>query len=650
MSNLQITGITLFSSGLGYFEHRGKVSGTEEITLPFNIDAVNDALKSLVINDPEGNPTVSYPSKETNDRALQSLSVNLKGNSLLHMLGSLKGAEIEIFAPDSIKGRIVFVERRTANANNAEIQRDFLSLHTNQDIKTICMDEISSFKFNDSKITGDLNMALDLAVKSRDEKTRNLTVKLSGKTERKVSLSYVIPAALWKVAYRLVLSQEKPFLQGWTIVDNNCDTDWENIELNLVMGKPVSFIQNLYDVHYLSRPVIPLLTEGIAEAKTYDSGSADETARHKRPAMYASMKSIDAYESDECCIEESCDYAESDSMTAGRLAETAAARSSGDHFEFTIKKPVSLGRQQSAMLPLVESDVKAEKFLVFTKSGKDQCSVSNPAICVELTNNTGMKLPAGPITVYDANTYAGDALIKFFPEDEKRLISYAEDLSVTCSFTDEAARKVSFIKINQGFMTLNVKHTYKTVYSIRNAGKEAKKIIIEHPVSYNAVLKNPASYNEKTHNLYRFTQNLPITNEFFTFTVAEEKKELENIELTDYRYSEFAEYISNNGISNEGVKNVLRSAALLNEKIREEETVYKDLQEKRKKLLEKQERTRKNLAAAGNQSIQGKEYLQRLAKEDADIDALDEKLNQAESAIEKAKSHYESYLLGVRIE
>ena len=671
MSDLQITRITLFSSGVGYFEHRGAVTGTTEVSLPFNIDAVNDALKSLVINDPAGNPTVSYPSKETNDRTLMSLSVNLKGGSLHDMFNGLKGTEIEVFVPEgnlgsveprrqvpaSMKGRILFVERRTEDANNANIQKDFLTLQTEQGIKTICIDEISNFIFNDPKITGDLNRALDLAVRSRDERTRNLTIKLTGETERKVALSYVIPAALWKVSYRLVLSQEKPFLQGWAIVDNNSDIDWENIELALVTGKPVSFIQDLYKVHNLSRPIIPLLTDGIAEAKTYDSGSAKRKPMSVRKDINQSFacaeRSADYAMDEEMADEESGDYYDEEEQgiaaTAG-LVETANSRQAGDQFEFTVKKPVSLERQQSAMLPLIEGDVKAEKLLVFSKDGKEQNSVYNPAICVELTNNTGMKLPAGPITVYDGKTYAGDALVKFFPEDEKRLISYAEDLSVTCSYTDETSNQVSFVKILQGFLTLNRKRIYKTVYSLRNAGKESKKIVIEHPFAYGAKLITPAEFSEKTHNMYRFTETLPPADDFINFTVTEERTEYEKLEIVDFRYNKLANFISANGISHEAVQKALQGASLLNGKIQETETTLKNLQEKHEKLTEKQERTRKNLEAAGNQSVQGKEYLQRLAREDAGIDALEEKINSAESAIEKAKKDYENYLFELKVE
>ena len=655
MSDLPIARITLFSSGVGYFEHRGSVEGTAEINLPFSVDAVNDALKSLIINDPAGNPAVLYPSKKAKEHTSKDQSIKLKKSSLRKMLNGFKGAEIEIFIPDSIKGKIVFVERRREKVNFNNTWSDFLSLLTEQGIKTICIDEIRNFIFSDSKITSDLIRALDLAINSRDERIRNLTIRLTGESGRNVTLSYVIPAALWKVSYRLDLSRENPLLQGWAIVDNNSDMDWDNVELALVTGKPVSFIQDLYKVHNLFRPLIPLLTEGISEAKTYDSGSKIHQVREDISMGFATASSESEYLhsiSDESSDDDDNDLDDegSSNTISDRLAETSSARTAGDQFEFTIRKPVSLARRQSAMLPLIEGEIQAEKYLVFSRDGKNQNGIYNPAICAELTNNTGMKLPAGPITVYDSGTYAGDALVKFFPLDEKRLISYAEDLSVSCSFNVTASEKVSFVKIDQGFMTLSRKYIYETVYSFRNAGKEPKKIIIEHPTTNDAELITPIEYSEKTHNLYRFIETLPSTNDFSYFTVTEEKTECEESEIINFHYTTLAQFISGNDISDEPVQKALQTAFSLNEKIEKAETTIKNLREKQEALLKKQERTRKNLEAAGSQSAQGKDYLLRLTKEDDELDMLEEKINLTENAIDKAKEDYENYILELEIE
>ena len=72
-------------------------------------------------------------------------------------------------------------------------------------------------------------------------------------------VSYIIAAPIWKTTYRVVLDEEgKPFFQGWAIVDNVSDEDWKNVQLSLVSGSPISFIQNIQKPFYRYRPVVPI--------------------------------------------------------------------------------------------------------------------------------------------------------------------------------------------------------------------------------------------------------------------------------------------------------------------------------------------------------------------------------------------------------
>ena len=116
-TELPVRRIALFSSGVGYFEHSGSVSGSANLTLTFEVTAVNDALKSLVINDPGqgASPSVSYPSEDTLARTLQSLGIDLSRNpGTAEIFAAQRGAEIEVSAPNPISGRILGVERRSA--------------------------------------------------------------------------------------------------------------------------------------------------------------------------------------------------------------------------------------------------------------------------------------------------------------------------------------------------------------------------------------------------------------------------------------------------------------------------------------------------------------------------------------------------------
>jgi hypothetical protein len=653
-ADLPLKRIALLSSGVGYFEHAGTLSSPAAITIPFDAASVDDALKSLVVNDPASNsPSVRYASENTLYLTLRSLKIDLSGTpGIGDILNGLKGAELEVSAPNAIKGRIIGVEYRQSPVSqqypySAPANEAWLSLFTSQGIRVIAVKDIASFRFTDEKINADLDRALDLIMASRDESARNLLVTLNGTGSRDVSLSYVIPTPVWKVSYRLDISGKEPFLQGWAIVDNDSDADWKGVELSLVTGRPVSFIQRLYPPYRLSRPVVPLAIAGFAESRTYESGY-DTMAQAAAPSaamrMAAPMPEAKA-------MAEMDYYYEKESAAAGSVAggtiETASGRAAGDQFEFTLKNPVTLDRRQSAMLPLVEGAIKAEKVLVFSGSRASGGATINPAISAELVNTSGMKLPAGPITVYDGGTYAGDALIEFFPENEKRLISYGEDLSVSGNVASSGTRYITAVNISGGVMTITRRQSYEKVYTIKNASGQAKKLIIEHPITSGSELVEPASADDRTGSLYRFDRNLP-PNETFTFTIREETPVFERITLAQLRADTFLSYASNQEIPAD-VRTALTRAIELKRIADNAATAQGTLETQKSRLISDQDRVRRNLEAAGNQTPQGQEYLKRMAALDDEIDAINKQIETAVQEAQRTKAEYDSYLATVKI-
>ncbi|GHV73711.1 hypothetical protein AGMMS49940_10130 [Spirochaetia bacterium] len=644
--------ISLFSSGVAYFEHAGEVSGAQVVTLPFNLGAINDALKSLVIND-SGAASVRYPSEQTLYRTLRSLRIDLSNNpGAAAILESLRGAELQVNIPSAVTGRILGVEYRTADidARYPPASEPWLSLVTVQGIRVFPVKDIQSFSFTDPRINGDLSRALDLIMASREEETRLLTISLPGTaskedgTRRPVSLSYVIPAPVWKVSYRLDLSQDPPLLQGWAIVDNDGDTDWTDVELSLVTGRPVSFIQNLYPPYYLDRPVQPLAIAGVAEAQTYDSGwgGYGERAMADSGPM---AKSLSA-----------------DSGPGRAPAPSPASRATargqalGDQFEFTLPQRITLERQQSAMFPLVENTVQVEKTLVFSGERAEGGGLSHPAVSAELTNTTGMKLPAGPITVFDGGSYAGDSLIEFFPMGEKRLISYGADLSVTGALTAANSQSLSGVTISNGVTVISRKITYEKSYTFNNAAGEQKRLILEHPITAGTELAAPAtdgilSLYERTDSVYRFSMTLPAAGAAavpFTVTVREESPRTERITLAQSRPETFAAYASNQELP-AAVRTALLRAVELKKAADAAGAAQAEIEEQRNYRISEQERIRRNLEAAGNQTPQGQEYLKRLVSMDGEIDELSVKVDAVRKDAQAAQKAYGEYLEGLSL-
>ena len=658
-ADIPVVKVSLYSSGVGYFEHRGTVAGNVEAALPFSVSAVNDVLKSLVINDPaSASPSVMYPAEDTLAKTLKSLRVDLSAHpGIAEILDGLRGSELVVNVPDPVSGRIIGVETRAvapqrADGNGATpATASYISLLTKDGIRVFALSEISSFAFTDKKISDDLARALDLILSSRDAETRVLRVSLPGKGAREVSVGYVIPSPVWKASYRLDLAGDKPFLQGWAIVDNASDMDWTGVELSLVTGKPVSFIQNLYPPLNLPRPVVPLSIAGIAEAETYDSGFgavapsnamaeeslADYDGEYARqapaPAMAKSMAARGAVKKE--------------TLSSG-VVETTVARASGEQFEFTVKRPVTLPRQQSAMIPLVEAAVKAEKVSVFSGEKAESGGSVHPMLCAELTNSAGMKLPAGPITVFDDGSYAGDALIEFFPENDKRLIAYGEDLSVTGIVSSSSEQEMTSVVISRGVMTLNRKRTYVKEYALKNASAKARRIIVEHPFVDGASLAQPAKADEKTDRLYRFSVALGAGAET-KFTVKEQLPVQETVVLSGLSLENLLYYRSSGEITAKA-RAAFDKAVEFKKKADDAQKAQTLLETQKRDKIAEQDRVRKNLEAAGSESQQGKDYLKRLSATDADIDALSLKIDAARASVADANAAFASYLATLTLE
>ena len=649
-SPLPLRRVVILTSGLAYYEHSGSLNGSANIVIPFKNEAMNDALKTLVINDPAGsNPSVTYQSENTLIETLRSLSVDISDSpDLTVILSRLRGAEVEVTVrsiyfirpigeqqeppPVVHTGRITGIEYRQSELSLTGTP--YLILNTGEGIFSASLQNIGSIKFPDPNIERDINRALDLISASRNSNNRNLSINLPGTTRRNVSISYVIPSPVWKVSYRLDLGSQRPLFQGWAIVDNDSDTDWNGVSLSLVAGRPSSFIQELYPPYYVRRPILPLAIAGAAEAAVHDRSAPVPMAAAPRTEMRRSEMILN--ESDSIAL----GYDGSASVVRGGNIQTAAGADAGGQFEFTIRTPVTLNRRMSAMLPLVESNIEARRTLIYNGQGRF------PRLGAEITNTSSMKLPAGPITVYDGGVYAGDALLEFWNEGEKRLISFGEDLSVTAAVNHSNTRVVSTVNVSQGVMTVNRHLTYIRTYTFINSSNAAKQLVIEHLKTLNTELVSQQA-NEQTTSHYRFNLALPA-NRQTEFSVSERQPLAERISLLPLRLDALVTYSTNSEIP-QNVRTALARAVELKRAADTAEANVRTIDSQRNSLIADQDRIRRNLEAVGSQSTQGQEYLRRLVALDNEIDAAAVNLEAARNNARTALTAYENYLNNLRL-
>jgi chaperonin cofactor prefoldin len=182
------------------------------------------------------------------------------------------------------------------------------------------------------------------------------------------------------------------------------------------------------------------------------------------------------------------------------VASSAAGRDLGELFEYRFATPVTVKQGESAMLPFLQQKLGARKLLIYSESYG-----LHPMTSAELTNSTGKTLDGGPITVYDSNAYAGEALVETLKAGDKRLISYGVDLGTRITTKiDSSAVNVREVHARRGVLTVKNSVQETKTYSINNVDDVRKTIVIEHPLRPGYTLVSDVKPKEVTSNAQRF--------------------------------------------------------------------------------------------------------------------------------------------------
>src|SRR5712671_2438838 len=268
-AKLPVRRVVLYKNGVGYFEHLGRVRGSQDVHVDFTSAQLNDVLKSLTVLDLSGGRItgVDYNSEAPLARRLATLRLALgERPTVAEFLGALRGARVEIRsgAGAAVAGKLLSVERKTRTGAGPgwTVETDEISLITGSgEVRSVDLNSSTSVRIAEKDLQVEVGRYLGLIASSRDQDVRRMTISTTGTGERNLYVSYISEVPIWKTTYRIVLpskAEKKPLLQGWAIVDNTVGEDWDGVELSLVAGAPHSFIQQLSEPFYGRRPVVPL--------------------------------------------------------------------------------------------------------------------------------------------------------------------------------------------------------------------------------------------------------------------------------------------------------------------------------------------------------------------------------------------------------
>ena len=260
-ATLPLTKIVLYASGVGYFQRDGQINGHGQVALRFKVDTVNDLLKSMTVQDFDGGQvsTVTYDSRDPITRTLKSFAIDLTDNAGLgNLLWQMRGERVEVATPNLVQGVIMGVETKKERVGDKDvIEVEYLNLLTDNGLRSIPLPQVQQLRVTNEQLNAELRQALAVLATSHDTQKKTVTLDFSGQGSRRVRVGYIMETPVWKTSYRLVLSDtEAPFLQGWALVENTTDEDWQDVRLSLISGRPISFTMDMYEPLYAQRPVV----------------------------------------------------------------------------------------------------------------------------------------------------------------------------------------------------------------------------------------------------------------------------------------------------------------------------------------------------------------------------------------------------------
>ena len=628
--------VVLYKHGVGYFERLAKVDGNAEVRLSFKAEEMNDVLKSLTVFDSGGGSvtSVSYDNQKPLSRLLEESSLDIPaGGGGQALLGAIRGATVMVSAGNRmITGQVVGIEQRNSSINGAVATIARLTVFDESgSLHGFDLPEISNVKFLDEHIVTEIRFHFETLLAATKRDSKNLKLFAKGQGERDLAISYVVECPVWKTSYRVAVSsddKEPPYLQGWALVDNPQDEDWSEIELSLVSGLPISFIHDLYSPRYLKRREILVQREAAAGPVMTKTDLFGGRGGAMGGGGYDEDEEMLCFDLAESACPAPMAFAEiaaappappsrAAQMAASHKVETVA-QSVGQLFEYRIEQPVTVQRNQSALVPIVGSPFEGRRKILYNRYNRAE----NPFAIIDLKNTTGLTLEGGPLTVYEDDVYAGEAMLDTLGPNEERMVPYAVDLSVEAKTEEKQNEYTPLEKMVEGLFTRRKARFGTTRYIFANNSDKPKELILEHPITHGDLIKTPKPISE-SRSYWRFAISLPAnqTTEF-SVTIKTDEENVQSMSYGDpqwvYSYLQYAH-------GGESLRVFLSKAADLTRLLAEITSQEQKFARRVQEISNEQRRIRENLSKLTQSTDEARlrsRYVRQLEEQEDELAAI----------------------------
>ena len=301
-------------------------------------------------------------------------------------------------------------------------------------------------------------------------------------------------------------------------------------------------------------------------------------------------------------------------ITGENSGVEAAAEGSevGDLFEYQIAQPVTVRRDRSALIPILQTRMEGARVSIYNETARRDRPMSG----LLLKNTSTLTLEDGAMTIIEGNAYAGEALMERLKPAEQRLISFALDLGtlVTARAVQERA-PTFYVRITGGVFQAHYHQQDKKTYTLFNQTDKPRVVYVEHPVRQGWELSKDTPVPEgKSARYYRFRIAL-APNEKRELTVAERRAQVETYALSNFTANDLELFIAR-GYFEEPTRVALRGLIELRTRIASHDARLRAIDAEVAEIGQDQARLRENIKAL-TQTAEARQLIARyVAKAD----------------------------------
>jgi hypothetical protein len=292
------------------------------------------------------------------------------------------------------------------------------------------------------------------------------------------------------------------------------------------------------------------------------------------------------------------------------------------------------------MIPIITDPVDVERLSIYNQS----VLARNPLNGARIKNTTGKHLLAGPVTVLDGPSYAGDASIDNVPPGQERLLSYGVDLQIIVDATRNTSESaIQTGKIVKGVLHLTRRNVFTQEYDAENKGDKDKTLIVEHPIRHGWNLVDTDKPIETTEALYRFKGHV-AAGKGTKLVVKEEIVQGEEFAILPADVGQL-DFYSRQGAIPKEVREVLLKAIGMKNAMTDTQRKIAEKQQQLQTITAEQGRIRENLKTVAANSAYSTRLLGKLNEQESQIEKLQGDVEELNKAMEKQRKELEDFLI-----